>query len=137
MKKMFSLMIGGFLGFSIFALGLVGPVNAQWGDSDVWWFGSQTTKYNPDVPWSSALKNDDLITSIKGAINRILGLLALIALIVLLWWGFQMVTAAWDDAKYKKWFKILQQAGMWLLFIWFSWLFVSVIFRLVNKFVWA
>lgn len=132
MKKMFSLMIGGFLGFSIFALGLVGPVNAQ-----TEWFGSQNLGYNPSVPWASAMKGDTLLTTIKSVINRILGLLALIALIVLLWWGFQMVTAAWDDAKYKKWFKILQQAGMWLLFIWFSWLFVSVIFRLVNKFVWA
>lgn len=129
MKKMFSLMIGGFLGFSIFALGLV---NAQ---SE--WYGAQNLGYNPNVPGATAMKNDSLITSIKWAINRILGLLALIALVVLLWGGFQMVTAAWDDGKYKKWFKILQQAGMWLIFIWVSWLFVSIIFRLVNKFVWA
>jgi len=41
-----------------------------------------------------------------------LGMLALIALVVLLWGGFQMVTAAGDDDKYKKGFKILQQAAI-------------------------
>ena len=37
-------------------------------------------------------------------------MLALIALVILIRGGFQMVTAAGDDAKYKKGFKILQQA---------------------------
>jgi hypothetical protein len=44
-------------------------------------------------------------------------MLALVALVVLLWGGFQMVTAAGDDAKYKKGFKILQQAAIGLIFI--------------------
>ncbi len=132
MKKVFSLMVASFLGFVVFAFGLV---NAQW----AWWFGDQTdvVKYNPTVPGATAgLQSDKLITSIKMFINRILWLLGLIALLMLLWGGFQMVTAAGDEAKYKKWFKILQQAGMWIIFIWVSWLFISVIFWLVSKFAW-
>lgn len=126
---MFSLVIGSFLWFILFALSFVNVAN--------WQFTTQDTTYNPGVPWSSALKWDTLITAIKTFINRVLWLLWLIALLVLLWGGFQMVTAAGDDAQYKKWFKILQQAGMWLIFIWVSWLFVSVIFWLINKFAWA
>lgn len=128
MKKMFSLIIGGFLWFVVFSLSLV---NAQ----SAWWFTNQNTSYNPDTPMSWSLAQDKLIFVIKDVINRILWLLALIALVILLWGGFQMVTAAGDDGKYKKWFKILQQAGMWLLFIWVSWLFVSVIFWIINQFV--
>jgi len=128
MKKMFSFIISGFLWFVVFSLSLV---NAQ----SAWWFTNQNTTYNPDTPLSSSLQGDKLIVVIKTVINRLLWLLALIALVILLWGGFQMVTAAGDDGKYKKWFKILQQAGMWLLFIWVSWLFVSVIFWIINQFV--
>jgi hypothetical protein len=128
MKKMFSLVIGSFLWFVVFALGFLN-VNAQYGNQDL--------GYNPGVPWSTAMKNDSLIVSVKVFINRVLWLLWLIALLVLLYGWFQMVTAAGDDGKYKKWFKILQQAGMWLIFIWLSWLFVSVIFWIINKIAWA
>ena len=61
-----------------------------------------------------------------------LGMLALVALVILLRGGFQMVTAAGDDGKYKKGFKILQQAAIGLVFIGVSWLVVSVIFWLIG-----
>jgi len=53
-------------------------------------------------------------------------------LVILLWGGFQMVTAAGDDTKYKNGFKILKQAAIGLIFIGVSWLVVSVIFRLLG-----
>ncbi|MEI6773821.1 MAG: hypothetical protein WCL18_03220 [bacterium] len=43
-----------------------------------------------------------MITVIKTFINWMLGMLALIALVILIWGGFQMVTAAGEDTKYKK-----------------------------------
>ncbi len=73
-----------------------------------------------------------LIDVIKSFINWLLWILALIALVILLRGGFQMVTAAGDDGKYKKGFKILQQAGIGLIFIGVSWLVVSAIFRLLT-----
>jgi hypothetical protein len=73
-----------------------------------------------------------LIDVIKTFINWMLGMLALIALVILLVGGFQMVTAAGDDAKYKKGFKILQQAAIGLVFIGVSWLVVSAIFWLLT-----
>ena len=95
-------------------------------------FGAQDPQYNPDVPGSTSLAGDSLINTIKSGINRLLGLLGLIALIVLLWGGFQMVTAAGDDGKYKEGFKILKQAGIGLLFIGLAWLFVSLIFFVIG-----
>jgi len=93
----------------------------------------QDTKYNPSWLWAETLKWDSLITSIKTFINRVLGLLALITLVILLRWGFQMITAAWDETKYKAWFKILKQAAFGLAFIALSRLMVSLIFFIIAK----
>ncbi len=98
-----------------------------------WWFWNQATDYNPDTVGSKSKEDWGLLKAIQKIINYLLWLLALIALIMLLWWGFQMVTAAWDDGKYKKWFTILQQAGVWIAIIWFSWLIVWFIFSVVLK----
>ena len=94
-------------------------------------FGDVTATSNVGVSGTWTNQGGKLIDVIKTFINWMLGMLALIALVVLLWGGFQMVTAAGDDAKYKKGFKILQQAAIGLVFIGVSWLLVSVIFWLL------
>ncbi|MDR0860267.1 MAG: hypothetical protein LBO09_04800 [Candidatus Peribacteria bacterium] len=53
----------------------------------------------------------------KTFINWMLGMLATIALVICLYAGFLMVTAAGDDAKYKKGMSILKQAGIGLVII--------------------
>lgn len=62
-----------------------------------------------------------------------MGFLALIALIILFWWGLQMVPVAWDDSKYKKWFTILKQSGIGLVVIWLSWLLIVSFFFYIVK----
>ncbi len=89
---------------------------------NVWWTASATTR----------AESSSLLNTITNAVNCILGMLALIALIICLWWGFQMVTAAGDDAKYKKGMGILKQAAIGLVIIGVSWMFVSVIFWLIG-----
>jgi hypothetical protein len=74
----------------------------------------------------------NLISVIKTFLNWVLGLLSLIALVVLLYGGFNMVTAAGDEAKYKKGFKILQQAAVGLAIIGLSWIIVSFIFLIIG-----
>ena len=98
-----------------------------WSVGDSAWIG---------VAWAWQDKWGDLINIIKSFINRVLGILSLIALIILLRGWFQMVTAAGDETKYKKWFKILQQAAVWLVVIWVSRFVVSIIFFLLRT-VWA
>ena len=95
-------------------------------------FGDASATTDVWVSGTGTGQGGKLIDVIKTFINWLLGMLALIALVILLRGGFQMVTAAWDDAKYKKGFKILQQAAIGLVFIGVSRLVVSVIFRLLN-----
>ncbi|MDR2540623.1 MAG: hypothetical protein LBD11_02285 [Candidatus Peribacteria bacterium] len=58
-----------------------------------------------------------MLDTVKTFINWMLGMLATIALVLVLWAGFQMVTAAGDDAKYKKGMTILKQAGIGLVIV--------------------
>ena len=81
-------------------------------------------------------QKNQLETVIKNAINWVLWILSLIVFILLLWWGFQMVTANWDDKKFSAGMTILKQAAIWLGFIAVSWLLVSMIFRVLWQ-VWA
>ncbi|MDR3169512.1 MAG: pilin [Candidatus Peribacteria bacterium] len=76
--------------------------------------------------------SSQLLDTVKNFINRMLGMLATIALVICLWAGFQMVTAAGDDGKYKKGMTILKQAGMGLVIIGLAWSIVSVVFWLVS-----
>ena len=78
-----------------------------------------------DTKWS-------LIQIIKNAINWVLGMLSLVALVLCLWWWFQIVTAAWDEWKQKKWVSVLKHAAIWLVVIWLSWFVVTIIFWLLR-----
>lgn len=78
-----------------------------------------------------------LIQVIKNAINWVLWILSLIALVLCLWWWFQIVTAAWDDGKQKKWVSVLKHAAIWLVVIWLSWFIVTIVFWLLRGVTWA
>lgn len=140
MKKM---LLGAFLG--MFALTgvtvLPNYANAESGDgynsfgtdSNEWWFGGQDTQYNPDVYGSTdGFQEDSLIKTIQRAINWVLGILSVIALVLCLWGGFQMMTSGWDSKKYENGLNILKWAAIGLAIIACSWLIVSLIFYLIN-----
>ncbi len=123
-----TLIIGALAVFWFWLATVSTPVAAQGGDFTQW----QNYLGWIDVAWQWSLQWDSLIGSIQTFINRVLGILGLIALIILLYAGFQMVTAAGDEEKYNSWFKILKQAGIGIAFIALSWLMVSIIFFLLN-----
>jgi len=123
-KLLLGLGIAGFLW-----LGSVVLANAQWLDTTSW-FGANDTSDIVGVGWTS--KEGGLITVIKNFINWTLWLLSLIALVILLYGWFKMVTAAGDETKYKEWFKILKQAAIWLAIIGLSWFIVSIIFWVIK-----
>ena len=79
------------------------------------------------LTWSAFLD------TIKNAVNWILGILATIALVVCLYGGFLMVTAAGDEKKYQKWLSVLKYAAIGLAIIGLSWMIVSVIFWFVRN----
>ena len=103
--------------------------NAQ-GTYGNWW------NPNPDdnlIGNGQKLKWAAFLDTIKNAINWILGILATIALVVCLYGGFLMVTAAGDEKKYQKWLSVLKYAAIGLAIIGLSWLIVSVIFWFVGN----
>ena len=106
---------------------------AQWWAGQ-WWFWQQrwTKIWVAGWQWDMTSGNEGFLDFINSAINRILALLGLIAIVILIWGGFQMVTAAWDDNKYKKWFTIVKQAVIGLILIGVSALIINLIFSFVN-----
>ncbi len=101
-------------------------VNSSDWNYEVWWIiNDEITDHE------TALNNTlELITRI---INYALGLLSLVALVYLLFHGFMMVTAAWDDAKYKKWLKWIKYAAIALTGIWLSRFIISFIFWIIEN----
>ena len=100
--------------------GNIGGFGQHKGVSDIWVAGGQAGK-----------TDNSLIGVVKSFINFVLWLLGLITLIMLLWWGFNMVTSAGDDKKFGDGMKILKNAGIGLAFIALSWMMVSMIFWVI------
>jgi len=69
---------------------------------------------------------------INNIINRALGILSLVALIYLIVHWFIMITAAWDETKYKKWLKWIKYAAIAIAWIWLSRFIISLIFRIIE-----
>ena len=131
--KMKKMLIGAFLG--MFAVsGIVAADQVTVGDSD-WanpnaagnYISSTSSDDQQSLTWSAFLD------TIKNAVNWILGILATIALVVCLYGGFLMVTAAGDEKKYQKWLSVLKYAAIGLAIIGVSWMIVSVIFWFVRN----
>lgn len=102
-----------------------------------WNFGDAGSTTSVWVAWAWTDQWQGFLDVVKWFVNWILWILALIALLVLLWGWFQMVTAAWDDNKYKNGFKILKQAAIWLIMIWVAWFVVSLIFAVIWAVAWT
>lgn len=110
---------------------------AQYDPNTINWFWNTTAAIGYWVAHAWDAWDDELLDIIKRIINWILWLLSLLALILCLRWWFQMLTAWWDDAKVKKWVKVLKNAAIWLAVIWISWLIVSLVFRIIQQFAWT
>ena len=72
------------------------------------------------------------LAMIHRLINWILGMLAFVALIVVMIGWFQMVTAAGDDAKFKSWKTALKKVSIGIIGIGISWLIISFFFWFVD-----
>ena len=105
------------------------PCTTSGFDRKFWW-----TTWVPWtwVPWTSKTQEDNLIHTVRIAINRVLGMLAFVSLILCLYAGFRMMTSGWDSKQYTAWVSILKNAGIWLAIIGVSWLIVSLVFYVLN-----
>ena len=149
--KMKKVLLGAFLGmFTLTGIAILPSyTSAQDGGSDStsdtkdnseawfdytnkWWRNGQDTNYNANVAGSSDFQKDNLIKTIQTAINWVLGILSMIALVLCLWGGFKMMTSGGDSKKYEEWLNILKWAAIGLAIIAASWLIVSLIFYVIN-----
>lgn len=133
-QKIAAFMMG--LGLLVGSFGLVSAQQSQGGGKPNVTAGFNINKDNSSNIGGIAGAGQDaggsLIDVIKNTLNWILGMLSLIVFVLLLWWGFQMVTAAGDDKKFSAGQTILKQAGIGLAFIAASWLIVSMIFWVIS-----
>lgn len=109
-----------------------GGVNTE---ADFEWLfaGNQDWKLSTDnkLSWESSAGGTGLV-AVRRAINLCLSLLSTIAVVICMYGGFLMVTAAGDEKKYQKGLTVLKYAGMGLLIIALSWIIVSIVFWFVN-----
>lgn len=109
-------------------------------------FQNQDTSHLPWVPKAPSSPTTDvfkdgkdstataLLDGIKLAINRVLWLLALIALIILIYQWVIMLVNAKDSKKIDEWYTTVKNVAIALIFIWVSWLIVSFIFWAIGVF---
>ncbi|MBS8122367.1 pilin [Candidatus Vampirococcus lugosii] len=118
-----------FLSMSILTLSGLLPVYSQSiGDT----FGGSNEKAGGvGVEGAGSQFDESFLGVVKSFVNWVLGIMSLIALIVLLWGAFQMVTAAGNEEKYGKGFTILKQAAIGLILMGVAWFIVSIIFSVI------
>jgi len=58
--------------------------------------------YNAGVAGANSFQSDSLINTVRTAINWVLGMLSLVALVIALYAGFLMMTSGGDEKKYQK-----------------------------------
>ena len=62
-------------------------------------------------------------------IQYLLTFLSIIAVIMIIWAWFNILTAGWDEEKVKKWKTTIIQAIIWLVVIWIA-------YAIVNWYIW-
>lgn len=123
--KMKKMLVGAFLGMFALAGVAVLPNYAS----------AQTDWDNPtgsDMITGKSQAWSQLLTSVQKTINWLLWILATIALAIMIYAGFLMVTSAGDEKKYSKGLWIIKYAAIGLAIIGLSWLIVSVIFWFIR-----
>lgn len=89
-----------------------------------------------NIWWTANAQGDNILNVVKTIVNYVIWLLGLISLVVLLYGGFQMVTAAGDDKKYGAGFTIVKQSAIWLALIGTAYFIVSIVFYIIWAATW-
>lgn len=83
--------------------------------------------------------NDSLRTSwtadnvVQVWLGNLLTFLYLVAVLLGIWWGFNILTASWDEEKVKKWKTILLQALGWIVVIFLAGSIIDWLLNLIVK----
>ena len=99
--------------------------SSDWKHQLSWLIDQEITNHD-----TALTKTLDIINNI---INYALWVLSLIALIYLILHWFMMITAWWDDARYKQWLDWLKHAAIAIAGIWLSRFIISFIFWVIAN----
>lgn len=130
MKKLIFLGISGLLAFG----GLLSPIS--FADDVCEGFGCPNGVKEIKVPGTDQAQqggSSQLLDSTVKAINWVLEMLASIALLMSLWGGFQMLTAAGNEGKVKTGKTVIKNAALGIAVILLSWSLVSLIFWFIKE----
>ncbi len=106
--------------FSIIGLSLIGLNNVN-------------AAINPGTGVDAGLRTEwSADTVIQAWLGNLLTFLYLIAVLIAVWWGFNILTAAWDEEKVKKWKTILIQAWIGLFVIFIAWSLIQWILWILG-----
>ena len=140
--KMKKMLLGAFLG--MFALAGV-AILPNYASAQIWdqqtdyeaLFNNNNGQLSTDnkLTWKESAWATGLI-AVKRAINITLALLSTIAVVICMYGGFLMITAAGDEKKYQKGITVLKYAAIGLAIIALSWIIVSLVFWFVNSAAW-
>ncbi len=86
--------------------------------ASAWWW---LDKVSNDVIWTK----DNLDVAAQQLVSRGMGFLWLLAVLYMIYGGFIVLNASWDESKVKKWKTILFQSMLWLVIIFLSYSIVS------------
>ena len=78
-----------------------------------------------NVKWTVVGTQKTADSALQDLLAWLMGFLALIAFLFLIWWGFQFLTAGGDEEKVKKGKTIIIQSLLGLFVIWIAWGLVS------------
>lgn len=76
---------------------------------------------------STGLSSGDLKATVVKIVNYVLGLLALVAVIMILWGGFTWLTAAGNEEKVEKAKEIISAAVIGIVIILLAWAIVNFV----------
>ena len=76
--------------------------------------------WKDDVKESLKGDTETADSTIQVLITNVMVFLGIIAVCYLLWWGFNILTAGWDENKVKTWKTVIIQAWIWLVVIYLA-----------------
>ena len=134
--RMKKLLLGLFVSvMGVFGIATLMPigVNAQIPSDFQWAVNNPNVVGGINVAGDTSVnQGGNLLAVIRNIINFALGLLGLIALVMLLWAGFNLVTAGEDEAKVGSAKKTLTNAALGIALIAVSWFIVTFIFYVIG-----
>jgi hypothetical protein len=84
---------------------------------------------NTKIEWTDNTAD----VAIQNIISNIIAFLYIIAVIYWLWWGFNILTAAWDEEKVKNWKKVIINALIWIVVIFLASSIVGFVLNSILK----